>query len=94
MVAFGLLGILTEGGAADWHPAPLEVHEAGRKIRELGMRSIDEVKQNLEVLGEELDWELLAEIEALVAPVRNLNWTQGHPEYNDPGTVPGRYAIS
>jgi len=115
------MGILTERGAEDWHPAPLEVHEAGRKVRELvrsrgarvaevalrfalahsyiattcvGMRSSDEVKQNLEVLDREIDRELLTEIDALVAPVRNLNWTQGQPEYDDPGTVPSRHAIS
>jgi L-galactose dehydrogenase len=28
------MGILTERGAEDWHPAPPEVHEVGRRIRE------------------------------------------------------------
>jgi L-galactose dehydrogenase len=28
------MGILTERGAEDWHPAPAEVHELGRRIRE------------------------------------------------------------
>ncbi len=28
------MGILTEGGAPSWHPAPLEVHETGKKIIE------------------------------------------------------------
>jgi hypothetical protein len=52
------------------------------------MRSIDEVARNLDALDLELDRELLIEIEALVAPIRDLNWAQGHPDYDDPGSVP------
>lgn len=29
------MGVLTEGGAPDWHPAPQEVKDAGRRIAEL-----------------------------------------------------------
>lgn len=56
----------------------------------VGMKTIDEVRQNLLVLDMELDRQLLAGIEELVAPMRNLNWAQGCPEYHDPGSVPGR----
>ncbi|MGC2241760.1 MAG: aldo/keto reductase [Acidimicrobiia bacterium] len=111
------MGVLTEAGARDWHPAPLEVHEIGRKVVEhvrahgsnvtdvallfamghagiattcVGMRSVDEVRQNLDVLGRQLDPDLLDAIEELVAPVRNLNWAQGISENNDPGSVPAR----
>jgi L-galactose dehydrogenase len=109
------MGILTANGAADWHPAPVEVHRVGRRVCEyveshgsnvtdvalrfalghpyiattcVGMRSIDEVARNLDALDLELDRELLIEIEALVAPIRDLNWAQGHPDYDDPGSVP------
>jgi L-galactose dehydrogenase len=54
----------------------------------VGMRSVGEVTQNLDVLEKEVDAGLMSEIEALVAPVRDLNWTQGLPEYSDPGSVP------
>ncbi|MGA9595455.1 MAG: aldo/keto reductase [Acidimicrobiia bacterium] len=65
----------------------------------VGMKSVDEVKQNLEVLagaldGELLDRELLAGIREIVAPIKNLNWSQGVPEYNDPGSVPSRHEES
>jgi L-galactose dehydrogenase len=101
------MGILTEAGAPGWHPAPPEIHEVGRQIREsiarrglsvtdvalrfalehpdiattcVGMRSIDEVRQNLDVLDMELDRDLLAEIEDLAGPVRKRSWAQGHPD--------------
>jgi hypothetical protein len=32
----------------------------------------------------------LADIDSLVAPIKDLNWTQGHEEYADPGSVPSR----
>ena len=56
----------------------------------VGMKSIDHVTENLDVLGGELDQGLLAEIEEIVAPIKNLNWVQGVPEYSDPGSVPMR----
>ena len=111
------MGVLTDRGAPAWHPAPAEVHMAGRAIRDhlgpsglrvtdvalrfavahsyvattcVGMRSIDEVEQNLGALDGELDAQLLVEIEELIGPVMNLNWAQGLPEYNDPGSIAGR----
>jgi aryl-alcohol dehydrogenase-like predicted oxidoreductase len=60
----------------------------------VGMKSVDEVTQNLEVLGGALDEDLLAGIEEIVAPVKNLNWMQGIPEYCDPGSVPRRHDSS
>jgi L-galactose dehydrogenase len=56
----------------------------------VGMRSADEVRRNLEACNAELDSDLLDEIDELVAPIGNLNWAQGLPEYNDPGSVPSR----
>jgi len=115
------MGILTGDGAEDWHPAPSEVHEVGRKVCDyarshgasitdvalqfalahpyitttcVGMKSVDEVAQNLETLGKELDSELLAGIEEIVAPIKNLNWRQGFPDYYDPGSVPRRHQAS
>ena len=113
------MGILTERGAEDWHPAPAEVHEVGRKIREhvrsrgadvtevallfaiahphvattcVGMRSVQEVDQDVAILRRQLDHELLAEVEKLAAPVRGTTWVQGYPEYNDPGSVASQQA--
>jgi L-galactose dehydrogenase len=115
------MGILTDEGAPDWHPAPFEIHRVGRQVREyvrsrgaritdvallfalahpsiattcVGMKSVEEVTQNLEVLDKELDAELLAGIEEIVAPIKNVNWSQGVPEYNDPGSVPNRHSAS
>ena len=114
------MGILTERGAAAWHPAPREVHEVGRRVREhvrsrgaritdvalafamahpyitttcVGMRSTEEVAQNLEAMDRAIDEDLLAEIEDMVAPIRDLNWIQGYPEYSDPGSVASRLSV-
>jgi len=108
------MGVLTEKGAEDWHPAPPEVHRVGKQVSDyvrsqgesitdiaflfalahpyitstcVGMKSIEEVKQNLEVVEKQMDEELLTQIEEMIMPVKNLNWIQGHPEYNDPGSV-------
>jgi L-galactose dehydrogenase len=111
------MGVLTEQGAADWHPAPPAVHETGRRVVEMvrdrgyritdvalqfalahpaiastcvGMRSVEEVEQNIAAIGGSVDRTLLADIDSLVAPIKNLNWSQGHEEYADPGSVPSR----
>ena len=49
----------------------------------VGLATVDQVRQNLEILDEESDPELLAEIGALVAPVRNRIWPSGRPENQD-----------
>lgn len=54
------------------------------------MRSVEEVEQNIAAIGGSVDRTLLADIDWLVAPIKNLNWTQGQEEYDDPGSVPSR----
>ena len=98
------MGVLTEGGVPEWHPAPREIREAGRLVVELckargvsapevalrycldhpyvastlvGMASRELVRANLKALDFEIDPELLAEIETLVAPVHNQIWDSG-----------------
>jgi aryl-alcohol dehydrogenase-like predicted oxidoreductase len=53
----------------------------------VGMKSVDEVRQNLAAVERPVDPELMATIDEFVAPVRNVNWIQGIPEYSDPGSV-------
>ncbi|MEZ6013525.1 MAG: aldo/keto reductase [Planctomycetota bacterium] len=98
------MGVLTEAGAPEWHPAPEAVKAAGRAIASLcrargrevvevalrfaldlpgvactlvGMKSEAEVASNVAVLERASDPALLAEIAALVAPVRDLAWPSG-----------------
>jgi L-galactose dehydrogenase len=108
------MGILTDDGAPDWHPAPIEVLEAGRRVREhlrsrgigvtetallfalanrnvattcVGMRTLDEVVANVTALDRTIDDGVLEELEQLVSEVKDLNWSQGYQEYDDPGSV-------
>ncbi|KAA3614478.1 MAG: aldo/keto reductase [Planctomycetota bacterium] len=48
----------------------------------VGMGRPNEVEANLQVLEAASDFELLEELAALVAPVKNRIWTQGKPENN------------
>ncbi|MGB8361513.1 MAG: aldo/keto reductase [Acidimicrobiia bacterium] len=108
------MGILTDDGAPDWHPAPTDVVDAGRRVQEhlrsrgigitetallfaltnpdvattcVGMRTVDEVVANVTALNRTIDDGVLEEIEELVSDVKDLNWSQGYREYNDPGSV-------
>jgi L-galactose dehydrogenase len=108
------MGILTDDGAPDWHPAPIEVLDAGRRVREhlrsrgigvtetallfalanrnvattcVGMRTLDEVVANVTALDRTIDDGVLEELEQLVGDVKDLNWSQGYQEYDDPGSV-------
>jgi len=49
----------------------------------VGLATVDQVKQNLEILEEVTDRELLAEIDELVGPVMNRIWPSGLPENCD-----------
>ncbi len=49
----------------------------------VGLATVEQVRQNLEIFGETNDPELLAEIEALAAPVLHHIWPSGHPENQD-----------
>jgi L-galactose dehydrogenase len=101
------MGLLTEHGPPDWHPAPQEVRDAGKKAAEfcrahgadisklalrfcldhpfvsttlIGMSSTREVETSLELLRSTTDKELLAQVEAILAPVFNYVWPSGRPE--------------
>jgi L-galactose dehydrogenase len=49
----------------------------------VGLASVDQVRQNLEILDESTDVDLLAEIDELVRPVMNHIWLSGLPENCD-----------
>jgi L-galactose dehydrogenase len=101
------MGLLTEQGPPDWHPAPQEVKDAGKKAAEfcraqgadlsklalrfcldhpsvsstlIGMSTTREVETSLELLRSTTDKELLAQVEAILAPVFNYVWPSGRPE--------------
>jgi L-galactose dehydrogenase len=101
------MGLLTEHGPPDWHPAPQQVRDAGKKAAEfcrahgadisklalrfcldhpfvsstlIGMSSTREVETSLELLQSSIDKELLAQVEAILAPVFNYVWPSGRPE--------------
>jgi hypothetical protein len=54
------------------------------------MASPEEVRENLIALDQPADSDLLREIELLVASIRQVNWSQGDGEHDDPGSVPSR----
>lgn len=47
-----------------------------------GAKSADEVLRNVRLVGQEPDAAVLAEVQSILAPVRDLTWTSGRPEYN------------
>lgn len=49
----------------------------------VGLTTVEQVRQNLEIFDETNDPELLAEIEALAAPVLHHIWPSGRPENQD-----------
>jgi L-galactose dehydrogenase len=104
------MGLLTEQGPPDWHPAPPALKAAcaeavryckskGADISKLalqfstsnpdiattlvGISSAAQVERNVRLLDEPLDYDLLAEVQAILAPVHNLTWQSGRPENND-----------
>ncbi len=56
----------------------------------IGMRTIDEVEHNLALLDSEIDTALLAKIQEVIAPVKDINWVSGLPEHHEPGALPQR----
>jgi len=111
------MGVLTDNGSQDWHPAPQKVHDAGKQIAALarehgsnitnlaiqfalqnenvdstliGMRTVEEVEHNLALLDTEIDTELLAKIQEIIAPVKDINWESGLPEHHEPDAQPWR----
>lgn len=49
----------------------------------VGMSNAIEVKRNINALDIKTDAELLAEIDGIVAPIRDLTWASGRPENSD-----------
>lgn len=103
------MGLLTDSGIPDWHPASPELREAcaqaarhcrerGADISELalqfalanpdiattlvGMADVATVERNVACVGNAPDPELLAEVRAILEPVRNQTWPSGRPENN------------
>ncbi len=101
------MGLLTERGAPEWHPAPDELKAAcgqaaahcrakGVDIAQLalqfavsnpaiattlvGTASPENLKKNAAWAEQPPDGELLAEVQAILAPVRDLAWPSGRPE--------------
>jgi L-galactose dehydrogenase len=101
------MGLLTERGAPDWHPAPEALKAAcaraaahcrsnGVDIAQLalqfavadpaiattlvGTASPENLKKNIAWVEHPLDPVLLAEVQAILSPVRNLTWPSGRPE--------------
>jgi L-galactose dehydrogenase len=101
------MGLLTEHGPPDWHPAPQQVRDAGKKAAEfcrlhgadlpevalrfcldhpyvsstlIGMATVSQVETGLKLLQSSTDKALLAQVEAILAPVFNYVWPSGRPE--------------
>jgi L-galactose dehydrogenase len=54
----------------------------------VGMSKVAHVASNLKSIGVAPDPQLLAEVQAMIAPVANVVWMEGRPENDDPGAVP------
>ncbi len=101
------MGLLTEQGPPEWHPAPQQVRDAGRKAAQfcrehgvnlsevalrfcldhpyvsstlIGISTPYQVETSLKLLQKTTDKALLAQIEAVLAPVFNYVWPSGRPE--------------
>lgn len=111
------MGVLTESGAPEWHPAPQVVHDVGAQAAEIarqhgsnittlalqfalqnpnvdstlvGMSNVAEVEQNLAILDSQPSEALLAEVQAVIAPYKDINWKSGLPENYEPNAQPTR----
>jgi aryl-alcohol dehydrogenase-like predicted oxidoreductase len=103
------MGLLTERGAPEWHPAPAEIKEAcaraaaycrsqGVDIAQLAIQfslsnpdiattlvstaTPKNITKNVEWLETPLDQALLAQVQAILAPIKNQTWPSGRPENN------------
>lgn len=56
----------------------------------VGIRSEEEIDQNLALLGSSLDLERLSKIQQMLEPVMNITWELGLPQNYEPGAVPQR----
>ncbi|MDQ4078462.1 MAG: aldo/keto reductase [Chloroflexota bacterium] len=55
----------------------------------VGMRNVAEVDHNLSLLGTGPDPDLLAEVQQMIEPVKDISWPSGHPEYYEPDVRSG-----
>lgn len=103
------MGLLTNRGAPEWHPAPTAVRAAcaqaaahcrahGADIAQLalqfslahpgitttmvGTADPDNMVKNIEWADNPPDPTLLAEVQAILAPIHNQTWLSGRPENN------------
>jgi aryl-alcohol dehydrogenase-like predicted oxidoreductase len=103
------MGLLTERGAPEWHPAPAEIREAcaraaaycrsqGVDIAQLAIQFSlsnpdivttlvstavpQNIINNVKWLETPLDQALLAQVQAILAPIKNQTWPSGRPENN------------
>jgi L-galactose dehydrogenase len=103
------MGLLTEKGVPEWHPAPENLRAACAKAAEhcrrrgadiaklaiqfavshphiattlVGTANPENLKKNAAWIAEPIDKELLAEVQALLAPIHNQTWPSGRPEKN------------
>jgi L-galactose dehydrogenase len=101
------MGLLTERGAPDWHPAPEPLTAAcakaaaycraqGVDIAQLalqfsvshpaigttlvGTASPENLRKNVAWIAQSPDPRLLDEVQAILAPARNMTWPSGRPE--------------
>lgn len=56
----------------------------------VGMSKVPHVERNVRSAGLQPDHELLAQVQALLAPAKGVVWLEGRPENNDPGAVEKR----
>ena len=54
----------------------------------VGSASASHIRRDVEWIGEPLDADLLAEVEAILEPVRDTGWVSGRPGNQDPGLLP------
>jgi L-galactose dehydrogenase len=104
------MGLLTERGVPDWHPAPPLMIETCRKAVDfcraqgedivklavqfsighpgiastlVGTANPDNIRKNVAYAMAPLDYQLMAEVLRILAPVHNHNFTRGRPENRD-----------
>lgn len=104
------MGLLTQRGAPDWHPAPDEIKSAcrravqhcqskGASIEKLavqfslrnpriattlvGTSKSENIEKNVCWFDEPVDEQLLAEVEAILFPIKNQTWPSGRAQNND-----------
>jgi L-galactose dehydrogenase len=54
----------------------------------VGSASADHIRRDIAWIREPIDTDLLAEVEEILAPVRDAGWVNGRPENQDPGPLP------